>query len=608
MSKQKEPYIALDMPKVLSKKNKLLSLWHLMRGYHFHYFVSTIFLALAAIARTGMYVFLGTFIDRVMKEKLVGKELTLAALTFGALIALQALSSFMSSWMANFTAENTTRRLRDYLFDHIQRLSYSYHSESKTGDLLERATSDVDTLRRFFAEQAIGVGRIVMIFIISFIAIARINMRLALVSIIIIPIVLVISIIFFKRLSKAYEAYQEQGAVLTTDLQENLSGVRVVKAFARQDYEIEKFDKENTEKFRLGRKFNWMHALFWPLSDIICSAQNIGSTFYAATMVLNNVITIGSFISFHGLLGWLIWPIRNLGRLIIDTSRALVSFGRISVVMGAPEEDMTTATYQPQDGIKGQITFENVSFAYEKDYLVLDDVSFSCEAGKVVALLGSTGSGKTSLVNLLPRFYDVTSGQILLDGVNLNEYSREYLRSQIGIVEQEPFLFSCSIRDNITYGVHREVSQEEIEEAAREAAIHDVILEFKHGYDTLVGERGVTLSGGQKQRLAIARTLLINPRILILDDSTSSVDMETEVQIREALDSLMTNRTTFIIAHRIQSIMNADLILVFDKGKIVQMGEHEVLLNQDGIYKDIYDIQARIDSALQEEIDRVESI
>ena len=608
MRKQNEPYAALDMAKVLSTKNKLLSLWHLMHGYHFHYFVSTVFLALAAFARTGMYIFLGNFIDRLMNEKLIGQELTLEALTFGSLIALQALSSFMSSWMANFSAENTTRRLRDYLFDHIQRLSYSYHSESKTGDLLERATSDVDTLRRFFADQAIGVGRIVMIFIISFAAIARMNLRLAFVSIIIIPIVLVVSILFFKRLSKTYEAYQEQGAILTTDLQENLSGIRVVKAFARQEYEIEKFDKENAAKLRLGKKFNWMHALFWPLSDIICSAQNVGSTFYAATMVLNNLMTIGDFISFSGLLGWLIWPIRNLGRLIIDTSRALVSYDRISVVLKAPEEDMTSCTYQPEDSVKGQITFDTVSFAYEKDFTVLDDVSFTCEAGQVVALLGSTGSGKTSLVNLLPRFYDVTSGRILLDGVNLNEYSREFQRSQIGIVEQEPFLFSCSIRDNITYGIHREVTQDEIEEAAREAAIHDVILGFKHGYDTLVGERGVTLSGGQKQRLAIARTLLINPRILILDDSTSSVDMETEVQIRAALDSLMNNRTTFIIAHRIQSIMNADLILVFDKGKIVQMGEHNSLLNQDGIYKDIYDIQARIDSALQEEINSVEPI
>lgn len=608
MNETKGPYIPLDMPEVLGSKNKLLSLWHLMRGYHFHYLVSTIFLSLAAFARTGMYIYLGNFIDRMLDKKLVGQELTLGALTFGALIALQALSSFMSSWMANFTAENSTRRLRDHLFDHIQRLSYSYHSESKTGDLLDRATSDVDTLRRFFADQAIGVGRIVMIFIISFIAIARINLRLALVSIIIFPIVLVISLIFFKRLSKAYEAYQAQGAILSTDLQENLSGVRVVKAFARQEYEIEKFDKENREKLRLGKKFNWMHALFWPLSDIICSAQSVGSNFYAAMMVLNGAITLGDFISFHGLLGWLIWPIRNLGRLIIDTSRALVSYGRIAVVLQAPEEDMTGCTYQPEEGIRGQICFDQVSFAYEKDQLVLDNVSFSCQAGMVVALLGSTGSGKTSLVNLLPRFYDVTSGQILLDGVNLNAYSRDFLRSQIGVVEQEPFLFSCSIRDNITYGVHREVSQEEIENAAREAAIHDVILSFKNGYDTLVGERGVTLSGGQKQRLAIARTLLINPRILILDDSTSSVDMETEVQIRAALESLMTDRTTFIIAHRIQSIMNADLILVFDKGKIVQMGGHEELLSQPGIYKDIYDIQARIDSALQEEIDRVESI
>ena len=223
----------------------------------------------------------------------------------------------------------------------------------------------------------------------------------------------------------------------------------------------------------------------------------------------------------------------------------------------------------------------------------------------MVALLGSTGSGKTSLVNLLPRFYDVTGGSILLDGVNLKEYSRFYLRSQIGIVEQEPFLFSDSIRDNITYGVHREVTQEEVEQAAREAAIHDVILTFTNGYDTLVGERGVTLSGGQKQRIAIARTLLINPRILILDDSTSSVDMETEMQIREALDKLMKNRTTFIIAHRIQSIMDADLILVFDQGRIIQSGTHAELLSQPGAYQEIYEIRTRIDNALQEEIDNV---
>jgi len=598
-------YVDLDMPKILSSK-RLASLWHLMKGYHFNYLIATVFLALAAFARTNMYLVLGRYLDQVIGEGFSGNELLLAALNFGAMIVLQAISSFMSNWMASFTAENTTRRLRDYLFDHIQRLSYAYHAESKTGDLLERATSDVDTLRRFFADQAVGIGRIVFIFIINLIAIYSISPRLALISIIIVPIILVVSMVFFKKLSKAYESYQEQEAILTTNLQENLSGVRVVKAFARQDYEIEKFDANNLEKFNRGRKLNLMHSFFWPISDLISAGQQIFSNFTAAMMVINGTLTLGNFVAFNSLLAWLIWPIRNLGRLIVDTSRAFVSFGRVSEILKAPEEDLLTCTYEPSEGILGQVEFKDVDFEYEKDHPVLKQVSFKCEAGQVVALLGSTGSGKTSLVNLLPRFYDVTGGSILLDGVNLKEYSRFYLRSQIGIVEQEPFLFSDSIRDNITYGVHREVTQEEVEQAAREAAIHDVILTFTNGYDTLVGERGVTLSGGQKQRIAIARTLLINPRILILDDSTSSVDMETEMQIREALDKLMKNRTTFIIAHRIQSIMAADLILVFDKGQIAQCGTHENLLAEPGMYRDIYTIQTRIDSELQKEIDSVD--
>ena len=605
MIKPEGSYVDLDMPKILSSK-RLASLWHLMKGYHFNYLVATVFLALAAFARTNMYLVLGRYLDQVIGEGFSGNELLLAALNFGAMIVLQAISSFMSNWMASFTAENTTRRLRDYLFDHIQRLSYAYHAESKTGDLLERATSDVDTLRRFFADQAVGIGRIVFIFIINLIAIYSISPRLALISIIIVPIILVVSMVFFKKLSKAYESYQEQEAILTTNLQENLSGVRVVKAFARQDYEIEKFDANNLEKFNRGRKLNLMHSFFWPISDLISAGQQIFSNFTAAMMVINGTLTLGNFVAFNSLLAWLIWPIRNLGRLIVDTSRAFVSFGRVSEILKAPEEDLLTCTYEPSEGILGQVEFKDVDFEYEKDHPVLKQVSFKCEAGQVVALLGSTGSGKTSLVNLLPRFYDVTGGSILLDSVNLKEYSRFYLRSQIGIVEQEPFLFSDSIRDNITYGVHREVTQEEVEQAALEAAIHDVILTFTNGYDTLVGERGVTLSGGQKQRIAIARTLLINPRILILDDSTSSVDMETEMQIREALDKLMKNRTTFIIAHRIQSIMAADLILVFDKGQIAQCGTHENLLAEPGMYRDIYTIQTRIDSELQKEIDSVD--
>ena len=606
MQNKKNTYPELDRQKITSNKNGLVTLWHLLSGYHGHYALSAVMLAISAASRTGMYLFLGYFVDQIIGQGKFGTELLQGAATFMGLIMLQAFSGFLSNKLAAQTAESSTRRLRDLLFDHIQRLSFAYHSEVKTGDLLERASSDVDTIRRFIADQAVGVARIIVIFIINFTAIFQLNQRLALISIIIVPVILVISIFFFRKLSKAYEAYQEQEAVLSTNLQENLSGVRVVKAFARQSYEIKKFDQNNYEKYLRGKRLNLMHALFWPISDTICAAQMIASNFLAATMVIDGIITLGNFMTFSGLLGWLIWPIRNLGRLIVDTSRALVSLNRVVEVLRVPEEPLFEGSYLPASGtVHGDISFEHVTFEYEKGHPVLEDVSFDAKAGQVIALLGSTGSGKTSLVNLLPRFYDITSGSIRLDGVDLREYPRSFLRSQIGIVEQEPFLFSCSIRDNITYGVTRPVTQEEIEAAAREAAIHDVILSFKDGYDTLVGERGVTLSGGQKQRVAIARTLLLNPRILIMDDSTSSVDMETEVQIREALQRLMVDRTTFIIAHRIQSIMSADLILVFDEGKIVQSGKHEDLIDQPGIYRSIFEIQTRIESALQEEIDSV---
>ena len=606
MQNKKNTYPELDRQKITSNKNGLVTLWHLLSGYHGHYALSAVMLAISAASRTGMYLFLGYFVDQIIGQGKFGTELLQGAATFMGLIMLQAFSGFLSNKLAAQTAESSTRRLRDLLFDHIQRLSFAYHSEVKTGDLLERASSDVDTIRRFIADQAVGVARIIVIFIINFTAIFQLNQRLALISIIIVPVILVISIFFFRKLSKAYEAYQEQEAVLSTNLQENLSGVRVVKAFARQSYEIKKFDQNNYEKYLRGKRLNLMHALFWPISDTICAAQMIASNFLAATMVIDGIITLGNFMTFSGLLGWLIWPIRNLGRLIVDTSRALVSLNRVVEVLRVPEEPLFEGSYLPASGtVHGDISFEHVTFEYEKGHPVLEDVSFEAKAGQVIALLGSTGSGKTSLVNLLPRFYDITSGSIRLDGVDLREYPRSFLRSQIGIVEQEPFLFSCSIRYNITYGVTRPVTQEEIEAAAREAAIHDVILSFKDGYDTLVGERGVTLSGGQKQRVAIARTLLLNPRILIMDDSTSSVDMETEVQIREALQRLMVDRTTFIIAHRIQSIMSADLILVFDEGKIVQSGQHEDLIDQPGIYRSIFEIQTRIESALQEEIDSV---
>jgi ATP-binding cassette subfamily B protein len=345
-----------------------------------------------------------------------------------------------------------------------------------------------------------------------------------------------------------------------------------------------------------------MHSLFWPISDIACSFQLLVGYFIAATMAINGEITVGTYVAYAGLVGWLIWPMRNLGRLIVQTSTGLVSYGRVMEIIKHKSEPLTEGEYLPSGPVQGELIFDKVGFAYENNPPVLEDISFACKPGQVVALLGSTGSGKSSLVNLLPRFYNYTTGSIKLDGVELNLYPKEYLRSQVGIVEQEPFLFSRSIRENITYGVGRDVPQIDVENAATSAAVHEVIVSFPDEYNTLVGEKGVTLSGGQKQRVTIARTILKDSHLLILDDSTSSVDTETEASIRESLMSLTPKRTTFIIAHRIQSVMNADLILVMDKGKIIQKGTHEELFAQDGMYRKIFDLQTRIDQELELEI------
>ena len=588
--------------------NRLRGLWRMMTGLRPAYLAATLSLAVSASAKTATFLLLRYFVDQVLGDQdylFPGNlSLTLAVIGLGflGLALVEGTFSFFSGRLAAYTAESITRRLRNFLFDHIQRLEFSYHDKTPTGELIERCTSDVDALRRFFSEQAIGVGRIFILFTINFTALLRLNVDLALLSIIVVPVIILTSIWFFKRLTVAYEAYQEQEATLSTTLQENLTGVRVVKAFARQHYERDKFEKDNWEKFIRGRKLLRMHAMFWPVSDIACGAQMLGGFFVAATMAINGTITVGTYLAYVGLVIWLIWPMRNLGRLIVQTSTGLVSYKRVMEIIRQPREPLTEGKAPQGTAATGRLVFENVGFAYQENEPILQGVSFTCQPGQVVALLGSTGSGKTSLVNLLPRFYEYTSGSITLDGVELREYAREYLRSQIGIVEQEPFLFSRTIRENITYGVGREISQAEVEEAASAAAIHDVIASFPEGYNTLVGEKGVTLSGGQKQRVTIARTLLKNPRILILDDSTSSVDTETEAFIREALECLMENRTTFIIAHRIQSVMSADLILVLDKGKVVQMGTHEQLLAQEGMYRQIYELQTRIDDEVAKEV------
>ena len=591
----------LDLQSTLSK-NKFTGIWKMMQGFRLRYLGAVASLGVSAAAKTYTYLLLRYFVDTYFISHDATIGLPYIALGFVALALLEGGFSFLSSVLATQTAEGITRRLRNYLYDHIQHLTFAYHSNTKTGELIERSTSDVDALRRFFSDQAISIGRILLLFVINFITLLNLNAKLALISIIVIPFVLAISIYLFKKVTKAYESYQEQEAVLSTTLQENLSGVRVVKAFSRQYYEIEKFEKDNWEKSIRGKKLLLMHSLFWPLSDVLCGAQILAGYLIGAIMAINGEISVGTYIAYAGLVVYIIYPLRNLGRVIVQTSTGLVSYGRVMEIIKEKREPLDLGDHIPPGSLKGKFEFKDVKFEYEPGDHTLDDINFNVEPGQVIALLGSTGSGKSTLVNLLPRFYEYTGGKIMLDGIELNRYPRKYLRQQIGIVEQEPFLFSRTIRENITYGVGRDVDDKEVEQASRAAAIHEVILGFQDGYQTLVGERGVTLSGGQKQRVTIARTILKNPRILILDDSTSSVDTETEVEIREALQNLMKDRTTFIIAHRIQSVANADLILVMDKGRIIQKGVHGDLVNQEGVYRQIFNIQTRIEDELEKEI------
>lgn len=594
--------VIYDLKNVVSD-NRLAGLWRMLTGFRLTYIGALFTLTLATMAKTGSFLLLAYFVDTALVGE-VGQIDTflLIAAGFVILALVEGFFTFQSGKLASRTGEGIARRLRNYLFDHEQRLTFTYHDNMQTGELIQRSTSDVDAVRRFYAEQALGIGRIITLFIINFTAVFLLNGTLAVLSVIVIPLMVGMSLVFFRRIAKIYEAFQEQDAVLSTALQENLSGVRVVKAFARQDYEIDKFDKENLKRFELGRKMLRMMSYYWPISDTMGFIQMLFGLTLGALMAIDGIITVGVYIAYAGMVTRIIWPMRELGRLIVQMSTGLVSMGRVTDIIREDREPLDTGLY-PDSDLRGEVEFKNVSFGYDGESdRVLHDISFRAEPGQSIALLGSTGSGKTTLVNLLPRFYNCTSGSILVDGRELTDYSRRYLRDQIAKIEQEPFLFSRTIRENITYGMKHDVSDEEVFAAARAAAVHDVIESFPKGYDTLVGERGVTLSGGQKQRVALARTLLKNPPILILDDTTSSVDTETEAEIRSALRRLMKSRTTFIIAHRIQSLMTADQILVMDKGHIVQRGTHEELMQESGIYRQVYEVQARIEDELEKEV------
>lgn len=527
------------------------------------------------------------------------KHLYIMALALLLATAVNAGSTFLRRRCIAYAGETMAKNMRDDLYGHLANVPFDYHKHVSTGDLVQRCTSDVDTIKRFIQNQLLEIIRTVLMVAAAAAIMLYIDPMLTLWSVLLMPILGLSSFVYFKAVKNAFTDSDEAEGKLSAAIQENLTGVRVVRAFGQQRRELENFTKRNSDFRKKNLKLNALMAYYWSASDCLGYLQIMISLAVGAYFAIQGRISVGEMLVFTSYTAMLTWPVRQLGRILADLGKASVSLGRLDEIMSAPLETEPGLALTPE--IKGDIEFKNVSFAYsDSTEKVLDGVSFSVKHGETVAILGSTGSGKSSLVQLLQRLYTVTDGEITIDGVNVNDIERHHLRRNIGIVLQEPFLYSRTILDNIRI-VEPDAPEEKVHEAARVAAIHDVVMGFEKGYDTVVGERGVTLSGGQKQRVAIARMLMQNAPIIILDDSMSAVDTETDASIRAALAGRRGSCTTFIISHRITTLSSADKILVLEHGRLVEQGTHEELLGREGLYKRIAGIQNMLENELIEE-------
>lgn len=591
-----------------------------MRGYRHVYIAAILSIGIAAAFGYTVPLVLRFTIDSVIGsepaqipaflegvfERLGGRAGLLNRIWISAAVIVvmtggNGLFSFLSGRWKAVAAESTALSIRERLYDHLQHLSYRYHVQAETGDLIQRCTSDVETVRRFLAIQFVEIGRALFLVGVAVPIMLSLHVGLTLVSLPIIPIIFAFSFLFYRKVQTAFKASDEAEGRLSTTLQENLTGVRVVRAFARQAYETDKFEERNSEYRDITARLIRLLAGYWSFSDFLSMLQ-IGLILIAGTMLaLQGRITIGTVVVFLTMEGMLLWPVRQMGRILADMGKASVAISRIDEILDTPREPLPADAKKPT--IVGEIEFRNVSFSYDGTRRILDDVTFRVPAGTTVAILGPTGSGKSSLVHLLSRLYDYDTGSILIDGTELKEIDKKWIRRHVGIVLQEPFLYAKTIKDNI--GIGRDdaarVAEAEIFEAARTASVHDVIEEFDHGYETLVGERGVTLSGGQKQRVAIARALITQSPILVFDDSLSAVDNETDAAIRRALAARTASATTFIISHRLTTLSSADLILVLEEGRIVESGTHTELLRRDGLYKRVWAIQNNLEAEMRRE-------
>lgn len=488
-------------------------------------------------------------------------------------------------------SESYIKNLRDYLYNHIQKLPYSWHSKNKTGDVIQRATQDVDLVKRFISNQLAQLFRISMLIIIALILMFSMNVKLSLIALCFIPIVIAYNGIFYGLVSKGFKKTDESDGRLYAAAQENFTGVRVVRAFGREQYEVDKFDKRNKEYSDCWIKLGHKLSLYWASGDLVSGLQVLSIIVVGTIEAVNGNITLGEFSAFVQYNAMLVWPIRAFGRVLSEMSKAKVSVRRISEILDEIRELDDEIALTPE--IKNKdIEFKNVSFKYNTQNTVIQDINFKIKAGTTFAILGGTGSGKSTIMHLLNRLYELEdgAGTITIGGIDIKDIKLSYLRENIGMVLQEPFLYSKSIVDNIS--IQKDSAKfDDVKSVTTIACVHDSIEGFKKGYNTMIGERGVTLSGGQKQRVAIARMLMQNAPIMVFDDSLSAVDSETDAKIRESLKESRKDTTTIIISHRITTLMQADEIMVLDDGKISDIGTHSELINRDGIYRDIYNVQ-----------------
>ena len=522
------------------------------------------------------------------------RVLLLAAAAVLAAAILSGVFSFLARINTARASENAIKSLRDALYGHIQKLPFSWHTAHQTGEIIQRCTSDVEVIRNFVSAQMVEVFRIVFLIVMTMAIMFSMNVKISLVVAVFIPIIALYSFFFSSKISKRFMDADIAEGKLSSTVQENLTGVRVVRAFGRENFEIERFDERNNHFADLWIRLGHMMTTYWSTGDFIMALQVLTVICVGTVSAVHGEITLGEFLAFVSYNATLTWPVCSLGKILAEMSKTGVSMERVSyILLAEPEHDPPRALQPPMDR---DISFEHVTFGYENQKPVLDDVTFTIPAGSTFAILGGTGSGKTTLMHLLNRLYDLEPGcgRITIGGVDISRIGRGYLRKNVAIVLQEPFLFSRTIRENIGITAQerdRDAMLEYVRAAARSACVDEAIEGFAQGYETVVGERGVTLSGGQKQRVAIARMLTQNAPVMIFDDSLSAVDAETDAKLRPLLTENMGSATTILIAHRITTLMQADRILVLDNGRVADLGTHEELIARPGIYRDIYEIQ-----------------